>query len=400
MRLGASLAIASLVLAGACRDAPGEAPVERPPVEVITEVGEGEGTLNLLAFAGYVEDGTTDPTFDWVHPFERRTGCDVHVRYVDSGDEVVRQLGREGEQAYDGATVPGDVAGSLIAAREVMAVEPSLFRSWPQVLEPLRGDNARHYVVGGQTFGTPALYGPTLLLYDTRTVSPAPKGWRVLFEPDEYAGRIAMLDSPMAIADAALYLSRRSPELGITDPYALSGEQLDAAAALLEEQAVDVGLYWRTFTQEVDAFLDGDVVLGQGWPIALSLLALDRPVEAAELDQPTTGWADTWMVAAGAPHPNCMLRWMRWTLRPEVQAEMSLWYGAAPSNGEACRMIRKELGDFGDLVETPRFARCGDEAYLASLAVWRVPTVECGDGRGRMCTGLEAWRLRWDSLRG
>ena len=31
-----------------------------------TELGEGEGEVNLIAWAGYVEDGSTDPAVDWV----------------------------------------------------------------------------------------------------------------------------------------------------------------------------------------------------------------------------------------------------------------------------------------------------------------------------------------------
>jgi putative spermidine/putrescine transport system substrate-binding protein len=209
-----------------------------------------------------------------------------------------------------------------------------------------------------------------------------------------------MLDSPMAIADAALYLAARDPELEIEDPYALTIEQLDAATALLEDQATRVGLYWSFFTETIQAFREGDVVVGSAWPIALSLLEIqDRPVAARGPEEGMTGWADTWMAAAEAPHPNCMLRWMGWTLSAEVQAEMALWYGGAPSNGRACELIREELGDFADLADGLRFGRCGDEEFLASLALWRTPTVDCGDARGRSCTGAPAWRARWSSVR-
>jgi putative spermidine/putrescine transport system substrate-binding protein len=113
-----------------------------------------------------------------------------------------------------------------------------------------------------------------------------------------------------------------------------------------------------------------------------------------------TGWADTWMVTADAAHPNCMLRWMRWTLSPRVQAQMALWYGAAPSNGRACPLLRRALGGLAELADSLRFGRCGDETFLGSLAIWRMPTVECGDGRGRVCAGYPAWALRWDAIRG
>jgi putative spermidine/putrescine transport system substrate-binding protein len=388
-------------LIGAACSADGSEPEPVQPVQLLSEIGDGEGALSLLALAGYVEDGSSDPEFDWVTSFEQASGCEVQVRYVDSGQEIVTLLERE-DAPYDGASVPGDAAGELISSRIVAAVDPALFPSWDQILQPLREDNARHYVVDDIVFGVPALYGPNLLVFDENRVDPEPRSWDVVYEPDTpYDRRIAMLDSPMTIADAALYLAAHQPDLGIQDPYALSSTQLEAAVALLRDQEPRVGLYWASFTDAVDAFRDREVVVGTGWPIVLSLLDLGRSsVGAVVPTEGITGWADTWMIAAEAPHPNCMLMWMRWSLNPRVQAETALWYGGAPSNGRACGFIRRRLGDFSDLADTLRFGRCGDEEFLASLALWRMPTVDCGDDRGRSCTGLPAWRTRWRFVRG
>jgi putative spermidine/putrescine transport system substrate-binding protein len=392
---GAAPVVSSLLVAFACSGQPDG--VET--VLVHEEIGEAEGIVSLLAFAGYAEDGSSDPRFDWVHPFQRQTGCAVEVRYVDSGEEVARLLTRA-DAGFDGATVPGDTAGELISTGAVAAVDPALFPAWPQVLAPLRNDG-RHFISDGKVFGVPALYGPNFLLYQSKVVAPAPTSWDVVFEPDTpYAGRIAMLDSPMAIADAALYLATRSPELGIRDPYALTPAQLDAAAALLDDQEDRVALYWSLFTDLVEAFGEGRTAVGAGWPIALSLLEIDDvPVAAAEPVEGMTGWADTWMISAHAPHPDCMLRWMRWTLNANVQADTAIWYGGAPSNLRACTVIERELGEIVDPAVDLRFGRCGDREFLGGLALWRMPTVDCGDGRGRACTGLSAWQRRWRSIR-
>ena len=392
--------LAAGLLAVSCGSA-FEPPVPAPQGGVLDRIGDAEGTLRLVAWAGYVEDGSSDPAVDWVSPFTERTGCRVEVRYADSAEEMLSLLRREGPDAYDGVSASGEVAGELIAEGRVAAVDPAIFQAYAQVLEPLREDNARHYIVEGGVYGMPALYGPNLLLFDTERVRPEPTSWDVVFEPDSpYAGRIAMIDSPMSIADAALYLAVHRPDLGIDDPFALTPEQLDAATALLDAQESNVALYWTQFTDEVDAFSRGDVVVGAGWPITLDLLDLGpRPVSAVEPIEGMTGWADTWMVAADAPHPNCMLEWMRWMLRPDIQAQVAHWYGAAPSNGKACAILRRELGDLADLVDGPRFGFCGDERFLSSLALWRRPTVECGDGRGRVCAGYPAWLLRWHSVR-
>ena len=58
------------------------------------QVGEGEGELNLIAWAGYVEDGSTDPKVDWVS----------RLREADRlpGQRQDRQhLGRDGDADAD-----------------------------------------------------------------------------------------------------------------------------------------------------------------------------------------------------------------------------------------------------------------------------------------------------------
>ncbi len=59
-------------------------------------------------------------------------------------------------------------------------------------------------------------------MYNTDVVSPAPTSWSAVFDDaSAYAGKVTAYDSPIYIADAALYLSKTQPDLGIEDPYAL-----------------------------------------------------------------------------------------------------------------------------------------------------------------------------------
>src|ERR1044071_3127481 len=49
-----------------------------PAMEALNTLGAGEGQVNVVAWAGYAEDGSNDKTVDWVHPFEKETGCKVN----------------------------------------------------------------------------------------------------------------------------------------------------------------------------------------------------------------------------------------------------------------------------------------------------------------------------------
>ena len=78
--LGVALAAGALLMAGCSSSSDSGGTSDGPPeMEAATEVGDGEGELNLIAWAGYAEDGSNDPTIDWVTPFEQETGCQVNV---------------------------------------------------------------------------------------------------------------------------------------------------------------------------------------------------------------------------------------------------------------------------------------------------------------------------------
>jgi putative spermidine/putrescine transport system substrate-binding protein len=52
-------------------------------------VGEGEGQVDIVAWAGYIERGETDKNYDWVTDFEAKTGCKVNVKTAATSDEMV-----------------------------------------------------------------------------------------------------------------------------------------------------------------------------------------------------------------------------------------------------------------------------------------------------------------------
>jgi putative spermidine/putrescine transport system substrate-binding protein len=112
------------------------------------------------------------------------------------------------------------------------------------------------------------------------------------------------------------------------------------------------------------------------------------------------------MISANAPHPNCMLKWMEWTLRPEVQAEVAVWYGAAGSNVKSCDETRSLLVEFygegaDSAVDTVRYGNCGNAEFLNSIFLWKTPSADCGgtkeDGD---CVDYSEWTQAWTEIRG
>ena len=184
----------------------------------------------------------------------------------------------------------------------------------------------------------------------------APDSWGAVFDgSDEYKGKVTAYDSPIYIADAALYLMKSKPELGIKDPYSLTTEQLDAAAELLKKQRENVSEYWSDYTKEVQAFESGTSVIGTTWQVIANLIGTDNKVQVNTVlpKEGATGWSDTWMISSKAAHPNCMYKWMDWITSPEINAQVAEYFGEAPAQTKACEHHHRE----GFLRHLPRDRR-------------------------------------------
>ena len=382
------------------------------PAKTYDAIGEGEGELHLIAWNGYTEFGDADPAYDWVTPFEKESGCETSdfIKYADTSDEMVSLMRQGGGTVYDGVSASGNASNKLIAGQDVGAVDTSLFPDLADVIGPLNpdgGTSTSHYIVDDHVYGTPWMYGPNFLMYNTDKVKPAPTSWDITFEPtldgqpNPYSGSITGYDDPIFIADAALYLKTHNPDLGITDPYELTQEQFDAAIELLKGQQPMITKYWSLYTDEIDGFNDGSMLVGTAWPVNLTYTKDDAPAAAVIPSEGVTGWADTWMISANAPHPNCMLKWMQWSMKPDIQAQVGIFYGAAGSNTKSCDLIADGLGKGGaDLVNTVEYSFCGNEEFLNSLHLWKTPEANCHDDRGNTCVDYSQWLTSWTEVKG
>ena len=359
--------------------------------KAMTEVGEGEGEVNLIAWAGYVEDGSTDPKVDWVTGFEKETGCQVNVKTGNTSDEMVTLM-RTGQ--YDAVSASGDATLRLIAAGDVQPVNVDLIPNYADVFESLK--NQPHNTVDGQPYGVPHGRGANLLMWRSDKVEAAPDSWGAVFDPaqmEKYKGKITAYDNPIYIADAALYLKATRPELGIENVYELDDKQFDAAIELLKQQREYIGEYWSDYTKEIAAFTQGDSVMGTTWQVIANLLGADKvKVETTLPKEGATGWSDTWMIHSEAKNPNCAYKWLNHIISPKANAGVAEWFGEAPSNQKSC-------------AETANKDHCeifhaDDEEYFDQVAYWTTPTKECGDDRGAVCKDYSEWVAAWTEIKG
>jgi putative spermidine/putrescine transport system substrate-binding protein len=355
-----------------------------PAMAQMTEIGAGEGELSIVAWAGYVERGETDPAFDWVTKFEEKTGCKVSVKTANTSDEMVALMNEGG---FDLVTASGDASLRLIAGGKVQEINTALVPSWGTV-DP-RLQDAPWHTVGGKHYGVPYMWGPNVLMYNTEVFKEAPKSWNVVFEamdlPDgkPNAGRVQAYDGPIHIADAAQYLMAHKPELGITNPYELNEDQYKAALDLLRVQRTLVGRYWHDAFIQIDDFKNEGVVASGSWPFQVNLLQGEKqPVASTIPEEGATGWADTTMLHADSKHPNCAYMWFDHQLSSNLQSDLSVWFGAVPSVPAACTdkrgMQTQEGCDTNGLKDFDR------------IRFWTTPVANCSQGEGA-CVPYYRW---------
>jgi len=384
LRIPALLVVVGL-LAAACSSP--------TPSGMLDEIGEGEGELNLVIWAGYAEDGSAYPEFDWVTPFEEETGCIVSsTPQADSAAGA--QLLRSGE--YDGGSFSGNATDRLMAAGDVAPVNVELLDNYANVFEGLKLQ--AHNSLDGVPYGVPHGRGPNLLVWNTDEVETQTT-WDGIWEnAGDYEGQLSIFDSQDFIADAALHLMATQPDLGVTNPYQLTQEQFDAAIALLEEQFSHGPQFWSgaTFTEQITAFAAGDVTIGTTWQYQVNSLVLEgAAVEAIKPAEGTTGWSDTWMIASEAAHPNCMYMWMNHMMSAEANGQATVYFGEAPTSQEAC-----------DYAETIAAGHCEqthatDEPYWEDIWYWSTAREDCADDDdATTCVDFDAWVEAWTTLRG
>ncbi|MBN9071197.1 MAG: ABC transporter substrate-binding protein [Rhizobiales bacterium] len=351
--------------------------------EPLKALGAGEGEVSIVAWAGYIERGETDKAYDWVTDFEKETSCKVTVKTAATSDEMVALMNEGG---FDLVTASGDASLRLVAGKRVQPINTDLIPSWKTIDERLQ--NAPWHTVNGVHYGTPYLWGPNVLMYNTEAFKgEAPKSWNVVFEemtlPDGKSnkGRVQAYDGPIHIADAAQYLMAHKPELGIKNPYELNEDQYKAALDLLRVQRTLVGRYWHDAMIQIDDFKNEGVVASGSWPFQVNLMQAEKqPIASTFPEEGVTGWADTTMLHADSPHPNCAYMWMEHSLSAKVQGDAAAWFGAVPSVPAACK---------GNALLTDEGCSTNGFDNFDKIAFWRTPTTKC-ESQGE-CVPYHRW---------
>ena len=359
----------------------------------LKSVGKSEGQVDIVAWAGYIERGATDKKFDWVTDFEKTSGCKVNVKTAGTSDEMVALMNEGG---FDLVTASGDASTRLIRGKKLQPINVNLIPSYKNIdarlqKAPWHFDNNVHY-------GVPYQWGWNVLMYNTKVFGDKkPTSWSVVFEeqnlPDGKSnkGRVQAFDGPIYIADAALYLMKKNPALGIKDPYELNEVQYKAALDLLRGQRKLVGKYWHDAFVQIDDFTNEGVVASGSWQFQANILGSKKaPIATTIPVEGATGWADSTMMHIDAKNPNCAYKWMEHSLNPKLQGDLSAWFGSVPAVPAACK---------GNALLTD--AGCARQGFndFEKISFWKTPITQCKT-QDNKCVPYHKWASDYISILG
>jgi putative spermidine/putrescine transport system substrate-binding protein len=389
----ATLAAAAALVVTACSGGSTPAPSTAPSPVASLEPTQGEA-IKVLNWPGYVEDGTTDPSVDWVTDFETETGCQVTYQNFGTSDEAY-SLFTTNPDEFDVISASGDASLRLVRAGYVQPVNVDLVPNYADIFPALK--DKPYNTVDGVHYGIPHGRGSNLLMWRTDDVTPAPDSWSIMFDPaTAYKGKISVYDAPIYIADAAVLLMTQRPDLKITNPYALDDAQFQAAVDLLKGQQPNIGQYWTDYVKQEDAFRAGDAQLGTTWQIITNLLQAEDPPVAVDVVKPkegATGWSDTWMINSKTKNLACSYAFINHLVSPETNAAIAEWFGEAPANSKSCALT-------ADANHCATF-HADDDAFWADVWYWQTPEVKCVDGRTDVtCKGFDDWIKAWTEIKG
>jgi len=265
-------------------------------------------TLRIIGWEGYM-----DASF--AKPFEQKYGCKVIPTYAGSSDEMYAKIKASKGKTYDLVTASGDLTKRLYDANLVEAIDLSLVPNYKDLFPIFQ--QPVYNTFDNKPYGVSIAWGPDFLIYDKSVIKSEPKSWDVLYQP-EYQGKVSLPDYPIFNADIALWK-------GSSNIYDISKDQLATEIKPdLFRLRPQVRKFWNSQGELAQLFLNKEISLAWGWPVAIEeLKRANFPVGATIPQEGTTGWSDSWMLLKGSPNKEIAHAWMDYMLTGAAQKPMT-----------------------------------------------------------------------------
>lgn len=285
--------------------------------------------LKMIIWEGYADDL-------YRVPFEEANDAVVSFTEAGTGDEMFAQMETSDGKNYDMVSASSDLPKRLYDAGLLAEIDTSKLTNYNDLWDQFKSPD--YITFDSKLYGVNFAWGPTLLISNADEVTTAPTSWNALLD-EQYSGKISTWNYPLQIAQYALLLDP-VPE----DPYTLDDDQLAAVKDILVAQRPHVRLYWNTGLELAQAFLNGEVVVADGWSWITSQIKTEggNPVESIP-DEGVTGWSDSWVISSAAQNYDLALKWADWMIGVEGQVGLTEIMGYSITNKVAAATLPEDV---------------------------------------------------------
>lgn len=274
------------------------------PGSKLARAEDEEPKLNFYNWDTYIGETTLET-------FKEKSGIDVNMSLFATNDELFAKL-RAGNPGFD-VIVPGSEFVERMIKAELLepldhAKIPNIKNIAPEFMTDAPFDP-------GRKFSLPYTWLVIGIGYRKSKVEGTPDSWKVLFDSDQYKGRIAVMsDASELFRNCFKYLGK---SINTTDPAVLK-----QAEEMLIKQKPNIKSFHEDNGQDLLLSGEVDLVMEYNGDIAQVMTEDDDinfivPKEGAMRQQ------DTLAIPKGAPHPNNAHKFINFIFEPEVGAEIT-----------------------------------------------------------------------------
>jgi spermidine/putrescine transport system substrate-binding protein len=263
-----------------------------------------EPKLNFYNWDTYIGETTLET-------FKEASGIDVNMSLFATNDELFAKL-RAGNPGFD-VIVPGsEFVERMIQANLLEPLDhakiPNIKNIAPEFMTDAPFDP-------GRKFSLPYTWLVIGIGYRKSKVKSTPDSWKVLFDSDEYKGRIAVMsDASELFRNCFKYLGG---SINSDDP-----ELLKKAEAMLIKQKPNIKAFHEDNGQ--DLLLSGEVVVVQEYNGDIAqIMTEDEDINFIVPKEGAMKQQDTLAIPKGAPHPENAHKFINYIFEPEVGAEIT-----------------------------------------------------------------------------
>jgi len=294
------------------------------------------GAVAVLPRSGWAQEEKQLNVYNWdtyigettLQTYTEKTGVDVQYDLFANNEELLAKL-KEGNPGYD-VIFPSDYMVQTMITLGILvpldhAKLPNLGNIDPTFADPNYDPGMKHSV---------AYKWGTIGIGYRKSKVETPDSWGVLFDSDQYSGRLALLaDQRVVIGCVLKYLG-----------YSMNStneEEINKARDLLIKQKPHIKAFAPDEGQNM--LIAGDVDIVMEWNGDINqVMSEDDDLSYVIPKEGSNLFIDAMCIPKDAPHPDNAHAFINHILEPEVEAEICNTIHFATANAEARKLLPPE----------------------------------------------------------